>query len=140
MNFLMDMGERPEGLEIERINNDGNYEPGNCRWANRSEQMQNCRKTIPVENFTSLSVAGRTLGIHLSTIRSRRRAGLQMLGKKGLGFTFKLTGEDATEIRKMYSEMQDLPNERAALIAAKFGIKKSTVWNICARRIWKKVP
>lgn len=44
-NFLADMGERPDGLTIDRVNPFGNYEPGNCRWATMKEQSRNKRST-----------------------------------------------------------------------------------------------
>jgi hypothetical protein len=43
-NFLADVGERPAGLSLDRIDNDGDYEPGNVKWSTRSEQMHNRRK------------------------------------------------------------------------------------------------
>lgn len=78
-SFFEDMGERPSDFHsIDRKNNNGNYTPKNCRWATKSEQCQNTRKVVYV-NGLSLSENSRRLGIHLSTIRNRRRKGLPLL-------------------------------------------------------------
>jgi hypothetical protein len=53
-NFLSDMGERPNtSLTLERINNDGDYEPSNCKWATRTEQLRN--KRFPKHGYRSFA-------------------------------------------------------------------------------------
>lgn len=46
INFYDDMGNQPKGLELDRIDNDGNYEPGNCRWVTCSQNIKNGRARI----------------------------------------------------------------------------------------------
>ena len=77
-NFLEDMGERPEGTWLDRINNKtGHYEPGNCRWSTPTVQENNRRNTMMVEwegERISVGDLARKLGMSRYTLKDRIKA------------------------------------------------------------------
>ena len=69
-NFLADMGERPIGKTIDRVNNNGNYEPSNCRWATSTQQNRNKRNNRLFGGITAAEWSERT-GVNYVTLRKR---------------------------------------------------------------------
>lgn len=77
--FVADMGLRPEGLTLDRIDNNGNYEPSNCRWATRAEQRVNQRDCVYVEHDgkrMTIEQWGRESGIRATVLRRRYHKGI----------------------------------------------------------------
>jgi len=79
--FVADMGERPKGHTLDRINVNGNYEPSNCKWSTRAEQARNTRKarvvTIEGKQYHVADLQDQS-GINMRTIEFRAKNGLPL--------------------------------------------------------------
>jgi hypothetical protein len=102
--FFAELGPRPQGTELERINNDGHYEPGNVRWATHGEQQVNRRRGLKRQHSSKYPgvswhksnsnwrAAATIKGVHHhfgSSDSEYRAAKLYVEGMRGLGFTIK---------------------------------------------------
>lgn len=80
-NFISDMGERPLGASLERLDNDRGYEPANVVWASKSEQDANKRsnRLLPFRgDMVPLFVVAKTTGIPCDRLRARLALGYRL--------------------------------------------------------------
>ncbi len=77
-SFLQDMGERPKGMSLDRIQTEGNYCKANCRWADSDTQRRNKRTVIPITAFgltLTLPEWSERTGIDRRVLWARRKRG-----------------------------------------------------------------
>ena len=77
-DFLQELGPRPDGYDLDRIDNDGHYEPGNVRWVTRQQNLRNRRSNKPLtyKGMTMLQCEwAEALGIKHSTLKARLQRG-----------------------------------------------------------------
>lgn len=135
--FVADMGFPGRDDEIDRIDNDKGYEPGNCRWVLRAVNATNRRNTRRITaNGRTLHLAGwaRKLGCSPSAILARIASGMSEEDAVTMPIperpNAKLTIVQARRIRAAY------PGKTMQAIADEFGVSKKTVLNIVHGRIF----
>jgi hypothetical protein len=139
-NFIADMGERPEGMTIERVDSNGNYEPGNCRWASRTEQAHNKRNNV------HLTANGKTqtmmewaheLGVSHTAIVYRLKAGWPV--ERALTEPAPDRPNGKLTLEQAQWAIDAYPGLSFAKIGARLGVSDTNIINIVKGKTFKNL-
>ncbi len=137
-SFLEDMGERPEGTQLDRIDVNGHYCKENCRWSTVREQANNKQNTIWVTCFgkrMALANAIRATGLNESSLEAFLRRNKSFSGDVSeIKFTpqKKLTENQVLEIRAS--------KEGARPLAKRLNVSRALIRSVRSRKSWRSIP
>jgi hypothetical protein len=148
-NFIADMGAKPALAHIDRINNDGNYEPGNCRWASCKENQRNRADAVRLPDGRSVIEECNRLGYdaHLVRARIRKHGMASVLNEDGSlkdPKTHKRITKRVNPLSHPYCRVKwEMVDEirgstlTGQALAEKLGVSPSTVSLIRRGRMWE---
>lgn len=144
--FLKDMGFRPDGMTLDRIDGNLNYEPGNCRWATPKQQSRNTDRNIWIEwdgRRQTIKDWSAELGLFKDGLKYRiARWGIERAmttGKlKNGAYQQVLTDEQVLEARKIRAAMGMRYGSKA--LGDKYGVTASAVIQAVSGKTFKHLP
>ncbi len=136
--FFSVMGIRPRGFSLDRIDNNGNYEPGNVRWASRTQQNRNQRTNRMIEYCGKT----KTLADWADELSIRRGTLITRIDTYGWSIEKAMTHTPWDKPRKLSMEqVRRILNSDGVgsdVLAAEFGVARSMINRIRAGTRWKK--